>query len=126
MTFCYADRRESIREPRVITLPIPEITAIGDKAIEDIPMAHNRKRRDARIRAMAEAIEDNVIPGDGYAVGDMIAFRTQDNEGTRKWTDIVCPVRFGRIERMTDKTVFLDGRRVNLEYVLGKFAEEDQ
>lgn len=109
---------------KILGLTKNDIIAYGDRMSANIPDSHNRKKLDYKNSAMKRIIltQSANIPGD-YQNGDFIAYLMNVNIGNAKYPYMVKMVKFGKIERVTPKTVEIWDRRVYKDLILGIIRE---
>ena len=109
---------------KILGLTKNDIIAYGDRMSANIPESHNRKKLDYANSAMKRIILMQVadVPGD-YQNGDFIAYLMNVNIGNAKYPYMVKMVKFGKIERVTPKTVELWDHRVRKDSILGIVRE---
>ena len=109
---------------KILGLTKNDIIAYGDRMSANIPESHNRKKLDYRNSAMKRIILTQTAnyPGD-YQNGDLIAYLVNVNIGNAKYPYMVKMVKFGKIERVTPKTVELWNHRVYKDLILGIVRE---
>ena len=109
---------------KILGLTKNDIIAYADCMSANIPESHNRKKLDYRNSAMKRIIltQSADVPGD-YQNGDFIAYLMNVNIGNAKYPYMVKMVKFGKIERVTPKTVELWNHRVYKDLILGIVRE---
>ena len=95
--------------------------------------AYNRKFEDAALMGEVMLVAKKARPSSRpLKVGDLVYYRPQVNRGTKKWPDIINPVRLGRIVKIDPKTMLIGGyagmgsfygeSRIDKNYVLGRMT----
>ena len=109
---------------KILGLTKNDIIAYGDRMSANIPESHNRKKLDYKNSAAKRIIltQSADVPGD-YQNGDFIAYLMNVNLGNAKYPYMVKMVKFGKIERVTPKTVELWDHRVYKDSILGIIRE---
>ena len=109
---------------KILGLTKNDVIAHGDRMAAHIPIAHNRKKLDYKNSAMKRIILTQSVnyPGD-YQKSDFIAYLVNVNLGNAKYPYMVKMVKFGKIERVTPKTVELWNHRVYKGSILGSIRE---
>ena len=109
---------------KILGLSKNDVIAYGDRMSATIPESHNRKKLDYKNSAMKRIIltQSANMPGD-YQNGDFIAYLMNVNIGNAKYPYMVKMVKFGKIERVTPKTVELWDHRVYKDLILGIIRE---
>ena len=109
---------------KILGLTKNDIIAYGDQMAAHIPESHNRKKLDYKNSAMKRIIltQSADVPGD-YQKSDFIAYLSNVNIGNAKYPYMVKMVKFGKIIKVTPKTVELWDHRVYKDLILGIIRE---
>ena len=109
---------------KILGLTKNDIIAYGDSMSANIPESHTRKKLDYKNLAMKRIIltQSADVPGD-YQNGDFIAYLSNVNIGNAKYPYMVKMVKFGKIIKVTPKTVELWNHRVYKDLILGIIRE---
>lgn len=102
-----------------------DLDAMAKKKVKakNIPARYNRIEEDATVVAQMQIIAKKATPSKRpLKEGDLVYYRPAYNRGTKKYRDIVCPVRLGKIVKVDPKTYVIDGSRINKEFVLGRMT----
>ena len=109
---------------KILGLTKNDVIAYADCMSANIPESHNRKKLDYKNSVAKRIIltQSANYPGD-YQKGDFIAYLVNVNLGNAKYPYMVKMVKFGKIERVTDKTVEIWDHRVYKDSILGIIRE---
>ena len=91
----------------IVGMSVKELESIGQKAIDGIPLAHNRIRKGKFHDAIIRKCRNQSIECEGsYHVGDIVIYTTNENLGTKKYPYVIKRYDYCIVARVGQKSVF--------------------